>query len=203
MAVGSTCRKLKVLDVAFSSRITNISIGAILKLVCLEELNILDTSISYEGYTKLINGLSRNTVNESLLKFGCSRLVTSHFHLLLNGFQNLVEISIKRCCCDSAVAGLQNLQTVRFTDFWFSDIQALIVIKGSQLLELQLKNVGDINLKVIDENCLSLKHLPISGYVRHVPQFENNDDPLPGFQSSHHLSLYLYKREYFIPYILS
>lgn len=72
MAVGSTCRKLKVLDVAFSSRITNISIGAILKLVCLEELNILDTSISYEGYTKLINGLSRNTVNESLLKFGCS-----------------------------------------------------------------------------------------------------------------------------------
>lgn len=114
-----------------------------------------------------------------------------------------MEISIKRCCCDSAVAGLQNLQTVRFTDFWFSDIQALIVIKGSQLLELQLKNVGDINLKVIDENCLSLKHLPISGYVRHVPQFENNDDPLPGFQSSHHLSLYLYKREYFIPYILS
>lgn len=204
MAIGSTCRKLKVLDVAFSSCITDISIGAILKLECLEELNILDTSISEKGYTKLLNGLSHHIVNESLLKFGCSRIKTSHFNVLLSGFQNLVEINIRRCCCDSSImAGLQNLQTVRFTDCKFSDIQALIVIKGSQLIELQLEKVRDINVKVIGENCLSLQRLTISGYVRHVPRFENNNVPLPGFQSLQHLSLYLYRDEHFIAYILS
>ncbi|XP_069688464.1 uncharacterized protein [Periplaneta americana] len=203
----STCKHLKILDVAFSHYVSDACIEAILELESLEELKVNDTSVSEQGYVKLLTGLNHNKKhskrNNVLHKFGCSHIGASHLNLLFSNFPNLVELSVHKYHYDnSCVIGLKNLQIARFSDCKFSDIRELLCT-GVHLQTLELDKIKDLNVKVIGEHCRSLQDLTIRGYVRHIPQYGDDKVPLQGFQSLQSITLNLYRDYSFIEYMLS
>ncbi|PSN53048.1 hypothetical protein C0J52_03967 [Blattella germanica] len=204
IAVGNKCTYLKSLDIAFSKSVTDASISSLLKLVHLEEIDLTDTCISGKGYMKLINEINCDVKNR-LQKFGCSQIQTTHMTVLLRDFPSLVEVNIRRYRhnSDHIASELKALKVLRLTDCRFQDVEELLLATGSHLIELELNKIKDFNVRVIGEKCLTVQKLTINGYVRYVPQYEDDDVGLPGFQSLEHISLNLYRDYSFIAYILS
>ena len=202
--IGNTCKNLKSLDVAFSRFVSDLSIAHILKLLYLKEINVMDTSISNDGYVKLFTGFKSNKVSDILWKLGCSKITSYHLNILLCDFSNLAEFSVKSFISSSAVVyGTYYPQVVRFFNCKFLNIDTLLMEMGNNLIELELDKIKDLNVKVIGENCCNLKKLKICGYVRHVPQHETNNAVLPGYQSLEEISLTLYRDYPFIAYLIS
>jgi hypothetical protein len=171
-AAGKWCRKLKHLDITGSRQVSDRSVEDILKVLYLEELNVAGTSVSENGYTELIPGLSQNKTqrgmkqSHALTSFGCDCYSTCHLSFIVREFINLTEVNlIVRDCNVSVLRTLDSLRMLIIKCGGFSGVEELLLEKGEQLVDLKLDldfNVS-VDLTFVVEKCPNLKSLTVLG----------------------------------------
>lgn len=193
-AVTESCKRLKRLHVSWSPNVTDVSVGAILKLRHLEELSVMG-KISENGLTQLLNGLAGNTgsgdrdsqmCSSQLLSFGCYNISSLHLGLLVEHFPNLVELKLlcSNKCDLTPLKDLKYLRGLWLSNIKFTEVRQLLCAIGSQLVYLHLIYAEALDVKFIGEHCRSLNCLHLIAYDETVPSSEDYTHPrLPGFES--------------------
>jgi hypothetical protein len=165
-----SCRYLRCLDVSGSHSVTDDSVPSFLGLTCLQKLNLICTEISEEGLLDLINGLAHMAVYIRqpcyIKNFGCDCYSDTQLRTLVTGLINVREVSLRMCDVSATVSVLKHLEYLRVLRLkycFFSDVTDLLLTSGYQLLELELEDSGNLDLKVISENCPTLVKLVVKG----------------------------------------
>jgi hypothetical protein len=163
-----SCRHLKRLDVSGSYCVTDESVTSIVRLTCLEKLDLICTGISEKGHIDLVNGFALRAVYvqqpHCMKNFGCDCYSYTQLRILVTNLINIREISLRMCDFHttlSALEHLEDLQVLRLKYFLFTDVTDLLLTRGYQLLELEVENSGNLDLKFVCESCPCLVKLVI------------------------------------------
>jgi hypothetical protein len=191
--LAESCKSLKRLDVSDSRKVTDASIGTILKVRHLEVLNVIGTYISELGLTRLLVGLAEEETGKNskcrprqLRCFGCSYITSYQLTLLAKNFPNLIEVRLSHCGVYdlSQLKLLTHLKKLSLSSIKFGQIQELLSELGNQLLYLDLRHIQSIDVRFIGEKCLVLRCFHLFSYGVLQPSLEHyNRQLLPGFQS--------------------
>ncbi|KAJ9591694.1 hypothetical protein L9F63_001781 [Diploptera punctata] len=186
--VSKNCQRLRFLDVRNSSKITDSSVQSILKMTCLEHLNIRNTSIFSKGIDYFANALGEERyVNKKLLfqsfKFG---IEYHHVAVIPQCFPNLKSLDI---CVDKEfnlfpLRHLEHLSQLAISFIHVENISSvhtekLLIDIGSQLIVLKLNDFCQnefINVfKIVGRNCRSLKYLSLNSLCYYWPYVEHSN----------------------------
>lgn len=182
-----TCPRLIALDVSSSKSITNDSVNLIIRLKKLRYINLHRTSVTLDGYIKLLLNLKKledigrfdeigrcleyivdNYVDFkgfALRKF-CSRYVTTRFLQIISEYcpeMQFVSIFFNMLICDlSALIGINNLSILHLLscDFFSDNIRDVLAVKGCNITHLHLEHVDQIDMNAlmyISQYCPDLK----------------------------------------------
>ncbi|KAJ9585980.1 hypothetical protein L9F63_020377, partial [Diploptera punctata] len=185
-----SCQNLKCLNVSKSIYVSNLSVGSILKLKHLVQLNLENTNIAEGGVTELLKGLTESTVSRcgylcscasQLLTFGCSNVTSSHVHTLAMNFPNLicVVLTCGKSCNLLELKEMYNVNALSLSYVKYPQIENLLVSLGSQIQYLDIYDVGPINVMAIGEACTLLKCLHImSSDTSSIPPADDFCTPL-------------------------
>lgn len=182
-----TCPKLKSLDISSSKSVTNDSINLLIRIPTLRFVNLHRTSVTMEGYIKLLLGLTNledvgrfddigrcleyivenypSFVQFALRKF-CSRFVTTRFLQIISEYcpeMQHVSIFFNMLLCDlTALIGINKLSVLHLLscDFFSDQIRDVLAVKGCNLTHLHLEHVDQIDMNAlmyISQYCPDLK----------------------------------------------
>lgn len=171
-----TCPRLISLDISSSKSITNDSVNLLNRMQSLRHVNLHRTSVTNEGYIKLLLGQRKladiGQFDEigrcleyivdnypdfgefSLRKF-CSRYVTTRFLQILSEYcpqMQHVSIFFNMLICDlTAVIGINKLSVLHLLscDFFSDQIRDVLAVKGCNLTHLHLEHVDQIDMNAL------------------------------------------------------
>ncbi|PSN32963.1 hypothetical protein C0J52_25374 [Blattella germanica] len=179
------CEHLRVLDIYLSNNVTDSSVKYILKLKCLEEVDVTETDISYEGRVALLTGLSRNSV-KLLRSYRCYSVTSSELCVLSTEFPDLKEFSASLISSDLPIREFRKLRNLEVCDiysygeFLYCDMFKYI---GRTLYKLLFAGPS-VNITEIIKSCPNLKSLTIK-----ADHLRMSAEPLPELLSLQHLTL--------------
>lgn len=170
------CPRLTCLDLASSKAVTNDSVNLLLRMPSLRYVNLHRTSVSLEGYVKLLLGLKKledigqfdeigrclefivdhyPDVSEFNLKKFSSRYVTTRFLQIISDYcpeMKFVSIFFNMLICDlTAVIGIDNLSILHLLscDFFSDQVRDVLAVKGCNLTHLHLEHVDQIDMNAL------------------------------------------------------
>lgn len=185
------CPQLQALDVSSSKAVTNDSINLINRMQQLRYVNLIRTSVTMEGYIKLLLGLRKledvgrfdeighclEYIVDNYPNFGefamrkfCSRYVTTRFLQIISEYcpqMYYVSIFFNMLLCDlTALIGINNLTVLHLLscDFFSDNIRDVLAVKGCNLTHLHLEHVDQIDMNAlmyISQYCPDLQVLTI------------------------------------------
>lgn len=187
LALIETCPRLISLDLSSSKSITNDSVNLLIRMPSLRHVNLIRTSVSMEGYVKLLLGLKKladvgqfddigrcleyivesypDCTEFALRKF-CSRYVTTRFLQIISEYcpqMQHVSIFFNMLICDlTALIGINKLSVLHLLscDFFSDQIRDVLAVKGCNLTHLHLEHVDQIDMNAlmyISQYCPDLK----------------------------------------------
>lgn len=182
-----TCPRLIALDVSSSKSLSNDSVNLINRIETLRYVNLHRTSVTMEGYVKLLLGLKQledvgrfdeigrclEFIVDNYLDFQgfalrkfCSRYVTTRFLQIISEYcpeMQFVSIFFNMLICDLiALIGINNLSILHLLscDFFSDNIRDVLAVKGCNLTHLHLEHVDQIDMNAlmyISQYCPDLK----------------------------------------------
>lgn len=186
-----TCPHLHTLDLTSSKSINNDSVNLLTRMKSLRNVQLHRTSVSIEGYVKLLLCLDKledvgrfddigrcleyvidnykNFKQFALRKFS-SRFVTTRFLQILSEHcpqMQYVSIFFNMLICDlTALIGIDQLSTLHLMscDFFSDQIRDVLAVKGCNITYLHLEHVDQIDMNAlmyISQYCPDLKVLTI------------------------------------------
>ncbi|XP_037050129.1 uncharacterized protein LOC119084311 isoform X1 [Bradysia coprophila] len=189
LALLDSCPKLTSIDITSSKSINNDSVNILLRFKQLKCVQLYRTSISIEGYVKLLLNLPRledvgrydeigrcleyivdNYPDKQIfaLKKFSSRFVTTRFlQILAENCPDIYYVSLFHnvLMCDlMMLVGINNLSDLRLLscDFFADQVRNVIAVKGCNLTHLHLEHVDEIDMNAlmyISQFCPDLKAL--------------------------------------------
>lgn len=185
------CPKLHTLDLTSSAQVNNDSVNIITQMKTLRCVNLYRTSVSTEGYVKLLLGLPEledvgryddigrcleyivdsypKFIPFALRKFS-SRFVTTRFlQILAEHCPKMQHVSIffnVLICELTALIGINQLSDLYLLscDFFSDQVRDVLAVKGCNLTHLHLEHVDQIDMNAlmyISQYCPDLKALTI------------------------------------------
>ena len=187
----SSCKSLKCLKFVYYSDVTDKSVQNFLKFECLEYLDIVNTEITSEGVTTLLNGLLEKGTSSRLKRLHFKDATLDHLNILQNLPELKVILSMNEDIHDnrallSGLGRIKNIQGIRSSlgNYYLSHV---ISVLGIHLIYLSI-NITYTSLstemnviRMIGKNCSLLKCLHITSSFNH-PR-ESSDVTLNGFES--------------------
>ncbi|KAJ9590564.1 hypothetical protein L9F63_016413 [Diploptera punctata] len=171
--LSDTCKNIKFIDLRNSEKVTVSSVESILKLKCLEYLNLKWTSIMPHGIEQLVYGLkSRNQI--SLLKDFQSMFLPYQINHIPVWFPNLISLELY-VHEQYSLFPLKELKQLSHLGIYFSivqsyssvDFEELLKSLGSQLISLKLCQFRENKLtnvfRIIAENCTRIEDVILRG----------------------------------------
>lgn len=189
LALLDSCPKLTTIDITSSKSINNDSVNLLLRFKHLKCVQLYRTSISIEGYVKLLLGLPHledvgrydeigrcleyivdnypDKQKFALRKFS-SRFVTTRFlQILAENCPDIYYVSLFHnvLLCDLVMlVGINNLTDLRLLscDFFADQVRNVLAVKGCNLTHLHLEHVDEIDMNAlmyISQFCPDLKAL--------------------------------------------
>lgn len=185
------CPRLQALDVSSSKSVTNDSVNLINRMPQLRYVNLNRTSVTMEGYIKLLLGLRKledigrfdeighclefivdnyPDFGEFALKKFHTRYVTTRFLQIISEYcpeMYYVSIFFNMLLCDlTALIGINNLTVLHLLscDFFSDNIRDVLAVKGCNLTHLHLEHVDQIDMNAlmyISQYCPDLHVLTI------------------------------------------
>lgn len=186
-----TCPRIVALDLSSSKSVTNDSVNLLNRMPTLRYVNLHRTSVTLEGYVKLLLGLKKledvgrfdeigrclefivdhypDFKQFALRKF-CSRYVTTRFLQIISEYcpeMQHVSIFFNMLICDlTAVIGINKLSVLHLLscDFFSDQIRDVLAVKGCNLTYLHLEHVDQIDMNAlmyISQYCPDLQVLTI------------------------------------------
>lgn len=170
------CPRLTCLDLSSSKAVNNDSVNLLLRMPSLRYVNLHRTSVTLEGYVKLLLGLKKledigqfdeigrclefivdhfPNINEFALKKFCSRYVTTRFLQIISEYcpeMQYVSIFFNMLICDlTAVIGVNKLSVLHLLscDFFSDQIRDVLAVKGCNLTHLHLEHVDQIDMNAL------------------------------------------------------
>lgn len=171
-----TCPQLHTLDLTSSKAVNNDSINLLLRMPSLRNVQLHRTSVTLEGYVKLLLGLKKlEDVGQydeigrcleyivdhyphfeefSLRKFS-SRYVTTRFLQIISEYcprMEYVSIFFNMLICDlTALIGINQLSILYLLscDFFSDQIRDVLAVKGCNLTYLHLEHVDQIDMNAL------------------------------------------------------
>ena len=175
--LSKLCKNLKILNVGDSLDVYEESVPYILKMECLEELDVHYTSISTEGFNDLLSGLvstkhsDNKFASECLKKFVCNGLSEEQVFLISDKFPNLTSLSLLSLECDLApLKVLKHLKCLYVNSPTYKFLKELFSSIGGQFVCLNLGRINDIDLKHIASTCTAVSCL----HLRSCPYIDSN-----------------------------
>lgn len=185
------CPRLQALDVSSSKSVTNDSVNLINRMPQLRYVNLNRTSVSMEGYIKLLLGLRKledigrfdeighclefivdnyPDFGEFALKKFHTRYVTTRFLQIISEYcpeMFYVSIFFNMLLCDlTTLIGINKLTVLHLLscDFFSDNIRDVLAVKGCNLSHLHLEHVEQIDMNAlmyISQYCPDLHVLTI------------------------------------------
>lgn len=182
-----SCPLLIALDVSSSKSLTNDSVNLINRMENLRYVNLHRTSVTMEGYIKLLLGLKKledvgrfdeigrclefivdnyYDIKEFALRKFCSRYVTTRFLQIISDYcpeMYFVSIFFNMLICDlTALIGIDKLSVLHLLscDFFSDNIRDVLAVKGCNITHLHLEHVDQIDMNAlmyISQYCPDLK----------------------------------------------
>ncbi|PSN42309.1 hypothetical protein C0J52_11145 [Blattella germanica] len=213
VALSESKSKLKSLLVSSSTKVTDKSIGPILKLKYLEQLDLSSTAITEAGCNSLLtqfacaNDTSFSTTTSSPLKMvGCSLIRSDTLEILKKYYGNLTHITISSMYCNLLILKeLDHLEQLELTGGSFVDdnVKGLLKEKGASIRVLNFLLFQDIDLMWIGKYCPNLQNFSVRScaLVDTLPaSIKRSKDPV--FQKVEKLTFYLTCSLHYVGFLL-
>jgi hypothetical protein len=170
-ALSKASIRLKRLDLS-DSYLTDKCVDFVLNFRHLEELFLNCVSVSQDGLTQLLNGLTKTKVSDSenssclslqFKSFGCYSPSHYHLNVIADKFTNLISLSVCNVQCSlTPLNELKHLTKLALKTVLFCLVDELLTVVGRRILCLNLRDVHDTDFRVIAENCPKLRCLHLS-----------------------------------------
>lgn len=171
-----SCPRLVALDLSSSKAVTDDSVNLITRMPNLRYVNLHRTSVTMEGYVKLLLALKMLEdvgrfdeigrcleyivdnyldFNEFSLKKFCSRYVTTRFLQIISEYcpqMQHVSIFFNMLICDlTALIGIDKLSVLHLLscDFFSDQVRDVLAVKGCNLTHLHLEHVDQIDMNAL------------------------------------------------------
>ncbi|KAJ9577421.1 hypothetical protein L9F63_005992 [Diploptera punctata] len=159
--LSDSCKNLKKLDVRNSTDVTDRSVEVIWRFKQLKYLDIINTSITSDGVSKIMSG-------EHDLKVLKVELLSDQVEVLPRSFPNLTLIHVRflENCSLSGWKSFEYLKCLYLSHHprisgSFIYYEELLRQVGKQLTHLKLIDMCNLNLRFVAENCPSLQYIGI------------------------------------------
>ncbi|XP_031627935.1 uncharacterized protein LOC116343820 isoform X1 [Contarinia nasturtii] len=170
------CPRLTCLDLSSSKAVNDDSVNLLVRIPSLRFVNLHRTSVTMEGYIKLLLGLKKiedigpfDEIGRCLeyiadnyhdfkgfaLKKFCSRYVTTRFLQIISEYcpeMQHVSIFFNMLICDlTALIGINKLSILHLLscDFFSDQIRDVLAVKGCNLTHLHLEHVDQIDMNAL------------------------------------------------------
>jgi len=197
LQVMAYCTRLKYLDVMSSVEVTDMCVTSVLQMKNLKVINVLSTSLTADGYTKLLIGLphlskllwfdldgqalaTAKTSPLSLQNYEASRVSVDQLIIMVQMCPYLTQVSFHKVEADLSVLGaLKHLREIKITNCNAvnSNLKGLLAIVGYNITSLELHEMGDVDLLMIGVLCTNLKRM---GFIC---EFQSSDSSFLGIKT--------------------
>lgn len=197
LQVMANCTRLKYLDVMSSVEVTDMCVTSVLQIKNLKVINMCSTSLTSDGYTKLLIGLPRlrklvwfdlngqalasmETSPLSLQSYEASRVSVHQLIIMVQMCPFLTQISFHKVEADLSVLGaLKHLREIKIAhcNAINSNLKGLLEVVGFNIMSLELHEVGDVDLLMIGVLCVNLKRMGL------ICEFQSSESPFFGIKT--------------------
>jgi len=197
LQVMAYCTRLKYLDVMSSVEVTDTCVSSVLQMKNLKVINVWSTSLTADGYIKLLIGLPHlsklawfdlnsqvlarmKTSPLSLQNYEASRVSADQLIIMVQMCPYLKQVSFHKVEADLSVLGtLKHLREIKITqcNAVNSNLKGLLAIVGYNITSLELYEVGDVDLLMIGVLCVNLKRMGL------ICEFQSSDSSFLGIKA--------------------
>jgi hypothetical protein len=163
----------------------------------LKVINVWSTSLTADGYTKLLIGLPHlsklawfdlnsqvlarmKTSPLSLQNYEASRVSADQLIIMVQMCPHLTQVSFHKVEADLSVLGtLKHLREIKITqcNAVNSNLKGLLAIVGYNITSLELHEMGDVDLLMIGVLCINLKRMGL------ICEFQSSDSSFFGIKA--------------------
>jgi hypothetical protein len=181
LQVMAQSTKLQYLDVMSSVEVTDMCVSSVLQLKNLKVVNMCSTSLTAEGYTRLLIGLphlgklvwfdlngqalgSMKTSPLSLQSYETSRVSVDQLIIMVHMCPYLMQVSLHWVEADLSVLGaLKHLKEIKLAHCSAAEnnLKGLLEIVGYNIVSLELHEMEDVDLLMIGVLCVNLKRMSL------------------------------------------
>lgn len=173
--------RLQYLDVMSSVEVTDMCVSSVLQLNNLKVVNMCSTSLTAQGYTRLLIGLphlsklvwfdlngqalgSTKISPLSLQSYEASRVSIDHLTILVHICPYLTQISLPWVEVDLSLLGeLKHLREIKLAHCSAvnSNLKGLLEIIGYNIISLELHEMRDVDLLMIGVLCVNIERMSL------------------------------------------
>ncbi|KAJ9578616.1 hypothetical protein L9F63_005106 [Diploptera punctata] len=203
LQVLASSAKLQHLDIMSSVEVTDECVSYLIKLNKLKVVNMVSTSLTANGYSRLLNkmpqlsklmwfdlnGQALSSVTTSplgLQSYEASRVVINQLNILVQKCPYIIQISLHWVQADlSVLTELNYLQDIKLANCSAlnSNLRGLLEVRGYNIKSLELHEVTEVNLLMIGILCTNLRKMNLvcdfvlhGGYSIGIPLFQHLEE---------------------------
>jgi hypothetical protein len=197
LQVMAYCTRLKHLDVMSSVEVTDMCVTSVLQIKSVKVLNMCSTSLTADGYTKLLIGLphlsklawfdlngqalaNMETSSLSLQYYEASRVSVDQLIVMVQMCPYLTQVSFHKVEADLSVLGaLKHLREIKIAhcNAVNSNLKGLLAVAGYNIISLELHEMEDVDLLMIGVLCVNLKRMGL------ICEFLSSDSSFLGIKT--------------------